>query len=159
MKVLLMLCLFVAHLEVVAYAENDIVCYVNSEGDIIYSNRKCPDGYFLVNGMLELSNTPAGEKESYTPIVPVESTVSTEPLASDPATTKVKQEPIIYYDKNGHLTMIFNDGRSHGQEWGYFNRRYYGLYRCGPIFRNRYSCCTSEIGGSSFLPRSHICRY
>ncbi|MCK5916320.1 MAG: hypothetical protein KAG92_09295 [Deltaproteobacteria bacterium] len=159
LKVLLMLCLLVAHVEAVAYAENDILCYVNSAGEIIYSDRECPDGYFLVNGMLELSTVPSRAKEAYTPIVPVESTVDVAPLFSEPPAVEVKKETIIYYDENGNLTMVFNDGLAHGREWGYFNRRYYGLYRCGSGFRSRYSYCTSGIGGSSFLPRAHLCRY
>lgn len=97
-----------AHVEAVAYAENAILCYVSSAGDIIYSDRECPDGYFLVNGMLELSTVPSRAKEAYAPIVPVESTVDVAPLFSEAPAVETKKETIIYYDENGNLTMVLH---------------------------------------------------
>ncbi len=156
LKILLLLCLFLVNSGIVAHAENTIMCYINPNGNVLYSNRKCPDGYFLVNGMLPLSNKSSNSHEAYTPIVPVESTVEAVPVPSTKKATpaKPKSEPDTFYDKNGNFTMIFSDGLSHGQKWGYFRQRYYGLYRCGSTLYNRCSC-----GCSAFSYRPRIACY
>ena len=145
MKVLLLLCLILVSFGTVAHAEKDIICYINSDGNIIYTNRECPDGYFLVNGMLPLSAKSSNSQEAYTPIVPVESTVEVLPAVKEVAPIEREKESIIYYDEDGNLTMVFNDGLAHGREWGYFNRRYYGLYRCSSVSRRTYSCGCSDF--------------
>jgi len=150
-KILLLLCLLTVNVETVVQAEESIKCFVNAGGDILYSSCKCPEGYFEVDGLLSLARVePRGEKE-YTPIVPVESTAGVA-LFEKESQPDVSHESVIYHDKDGNLTMVFNDGLSHGQEWGYFNRRYYGLYRCRPLLHDHYSCCN----GSGLFAGAHF---
>jgi len=155
LKTLLLLCFLACNAGIAACAEKPIRCYVNPNGDVIYSNRKCPEGFLRVNGLLALSAISPRVEEAYTPIVPVESTADALLSEKEVSPAKVKSVPIIYYDENGNLTMIFNDGLQHGQEWGDFRRRYYGLYPCGPSFCSQYSCCcgSSVLG---VLSRSHV---
>ena len=146
LKVLLLTGLLIAGMGTVVHAEDDIKCYKNSNGDIIYSNRKCPDGYSRVGVLIDLSSRSSEPQNAYTPIVPVESTVEAASVKEKTAPSKPKAEPIIYYDDKGQLTMVFNDGLSHGQQWGYFHQRYYGMYDCRPV----YPCGCSNY---SYRPR------
>jgi hypothetical protein len=139
-KVFLLFCWLAATAGMAVGAEGPIKCYVNPDGDVIYSNRKCPEGYFEAAGMLALSAIESKKEKEYTPIVPVESTAGVALFEKESQPGDIP-ESISYHDKNGNLTMVFNDGFSHGQEWGYFNRRYYGLYRCDSGFYD-HSCYT-----------------
>ena len=154
LRILLLFCFLACNAGIAVCAEKPIRCYVNSNGDVIYSNRTCPEGFFRANRLLALSAISPKVEEAYTPIIPVESTADAFLPGKVVLPAKVKSEPIIYYDENGNLTMVFDDGLPHGQEWGDFRRRYYGLYPCGPSFCSHYSCCSGSVFG--VLSRAHV---
>lgn len=97
----------------------EIVCCMGVDGVPVYTEAPCPDGY------VQMGITPFTVPTALPPAIKPELEPESEPAVEQ--VVKPAKASRIFRDRRGQLTMTFTDGLAHGQEWGYFTRRQWGI--------------------------------